>query len=224
MLNLKRINMSHKLSAATPAYSGVEGIQIKNLKCIEKGDSCNQTLISMTNHIGTHVDVPYHFIQSGKTITDYDCDDWHFLHCCLIDCFCEPGALINSESLLLAKPNFACDLLLIRTYFERFRGQAIYWEHSPIFHENLGGYFEENFPNLKAIALDTISLSSLDDREMGRAAHRSILGRDIRIFEDVAMQHIESQLREVWALPLLLENADGAQVTMIGFCELHEKT
>ena len=74
----------------------------------------------------------------------------------------------------------------------------------------------EYFPNLKAIGLDVISVTSLLDRDQGRQIHQALLGQGIRIFEDVALHHIQTPLKEVIALPLMLESADGAPVTMIG--------
>ena len=35
---------------------------------IKSGDMCNLTEFSMCAHNGTHVDAPFHFIDSGKTI------------------------------------------------------------------------------------------------------------------------------------------------------------
>ena len=35
---------------------------------IKNGDVCNLTVLKMCAHNGTHVDAPYHFIDSGKTI------------------------------------------------------------------------------------------------------------------------------------------------------------
>ncbi len=35
---------------------------------IENGDVCNLTVFSMCAHNGTHIDVPFHFINDGKTV------------------------------------------------------------------------------------------------------------------------------------------------------------
>ena len=59
-------------------------------------------------------------------------------------------------------------------------------------------------------------MTSLLDRDQGRRIHQALLGQGIRIFEDVALDHIKRELKEVIALPLMLEAADGAPVTMIG--------
>lgn len=38
------------------------------LLSISKGDVCNLTALYMCAHNGTHIDAPYHFIDSGKTV------------------------------------------------------------------------------------------------------------------------------------------------------------
>lgn len=212
---MKNIFISHDLSTCTPAYAGGKGIEIKKVKSMCNGDSCNQLQLSMSNHIGTHVDVPAHFVQDGKTITDYAPDDWIFNHCCLIDIPCEPGQVINDDTIKFTKPDYECELLIIRTGFEQYRQDDLYWQQSPIFHKSLGSFFDAQFQQLKAIAFDCISLSSLTDRNMGRDAHKEILGRGIRIFEDVKLSHLESAPVKVLAFPLLLEHSDGSQVTII---------
>ena len=34
----------------------------------------------MSNHVGTHVDAPYHFIQEGLTIDQYRMEEWFLKH------------------------------------------------------------------------------------------------------------------------------------------------
>ncbi len=209
------IYLSHSLSINTPAYAGGQGIEIKEMKSICNGDSCNQLYISMPNHIGTHVDVPAHFVEGGKTITDYAADDWVFNRCCLIDIPCEAGQIINAEEVRANNPDYDCELLIIRTGFERYRNKDLYWQKSPVFHNDLGEFFENNFVSLTAIAFDCISLSSLCDRDIGRIAHKEILERDIRIFEDVSLLKVKGDLDTVWCFPLMLSKSDGAPVTML---------
>lgn len=42
----------------------------KQAMSIADGDICNLTEFSMCAHNGTHVDVPYHFINNGKTVDE----------------------------------------------------------------------------------------------------------------------------------------------------------
>ena len=46
----------------------------KKVMLIKNGDVCNLTDISMCAHNGTHVDAPYHFIDSGNTIDKVSLD------------------------------------------------------------------------------------------------------------------------------------------------------
>lgn len=209
------IYLSHPLSVNTPAYAGGKCIEIEKMKSLCDGDSCNQLHISMSNHIGTHVDAPAHFVENGKTITDYSPKDWVFNKCCLIDMPCEPGQVIDAASIQDQGVDFDCDMLIIRTGFEAHRGDDLYWQKSPVFHKGLGRFFDDNFSNLSSIAFDCISLSSLTDRNMGREAHREILGKGIRIFEDVKLSRLAATPKQVFVYPLLIENADGTQVTMV---------
>lgn len=49
-------------------YPGDPAPERFRLSSIEKGDSCNLTAFSMCAHNGTHIDAPYHFVDSGKTV------------------------------------------------------------------------------------------------------------------------------------------------------------
>lgn len=211
------IYLSHPLNAKTPAYKGGEGLIVKREKSIACGDTCNQLHVSMSNHLGTHVDAPSHFVDQGKTLTDYEAKDWVFSHPFLVHCDIEPGGSITPEFLKNhIHPDKNVDLLLLKTGMENHRDTPIYWQSSPIIHASIVAMLNEYFPNLKAIGLDVISVTSLLDRDQGRQIHQALLGKGIRIFEDVALNHIQTPIKEVIALPLMLESADGAPVTMIG--------
>ena len=45
-----------------------------SLLSIKKGDVCNLTYFSMCAHNGTHIDVPFHFIEDGKTVEQMPLD------------------------------------------------------------------------------------------------------------------------------------------------------
>jgi arylformamidase len=70
--------LSYPISMDTPLYGNGEGIQLLKDKNLMNGDSCNTMHWSFPNHTGTHVDVPYHFNQNGKKITDYPANYWIF--------------------------------------------------------------------------------------------------------------------------------------------------
>jgi len=211
--------LSHVNGKDTPAYGGGEGIRITADKVQAKGDSCNTTKLEMSNHIGSHVDAPSHFIVGGKCIDEYGIDDWIFLSPIVIDITVAEASIVTvahiSDALISDKQD--ADLVLIRTGFEKHRAVDTYWNASPGFSPDIYDYLKERFHSLKAIGLDTISISSIKHRDLGREAHRAFLSGGIRIFEDLQLSNIEKlhYLKKIIALPFRFGGADGAPITMI---------
>ncbi|GAF94079.1 unnamed protein product, partial [marine sediment metagenome] len=70
------IQLSYKIDVETPAYGGKQGFLLTPLSSIEKGDSANTSKWEFPNHLGTHIDFPYHFFQNGQTVEDFPTDFW----------------------------------------------------------------------------------------------------------------------------------------------------
>ncbi len=213
------IYLSHVLGKDTPAYGGGEGLDVAMVRDMTRGDSCNASELRMSNHLGSHVDAPLHFVAGGRGVDDFGLDEWIFTSALIVDAPVRGGGVLTPDDFgSLQGKGIDADLLLIRTGFEAKRQKDVYWSNSPAFSPDLAGYFQENLPSLKAVGLDTISITSLAHRDMGRHAHQEFLGRDLRIFEDLALAAIPDNeaLQLVIALPLRFEKADGAPCTIIG--------
>jgi len=220
-LNSHLVWLSHALEPNTPCYGGGAGISVSSGKSMASGDSCNTSLLSFPNHIGSHVDAPRHFISDGSSINDYQPEDWLFTCPLMImDVPTKAGQLLGPDD--VPKPDYQndnVDLLLIRTGFEVYRDQDVYWREGPGLHPNLAGHFRIMFPSLQAIGLDTISISSFQHRDAGREAHKTFLSDNIRIFEDLSLAHVRDSrsLSQVIALPLRFSSCDGAPCTILGW-------
>lgn len=212
--------LSHPLDGETPHYGGGKGVAVAVDKSIADGDSCNTSLLRISSHLGSHVDAPRHFIQTAPAIDSYDPSEWVFTSPLLLDVPSKPGQLIGADDL----PDIDCnekevDLLLIRTGFEQFRREDLYWENGCGLLPELAEHLCSCYPSLRAIGLDTISLTSYQHRDLGRKAHYAFLSKNIRIFEDLALNHIKGPLSliKVIALPLLIAGCDGAPCTILGW-------
>lgn len=216
--NSNWIRLSHTLSTGTPVYGCGDGLDVERVRSIDRGDSCNVVHLSFSNHLGSHVDTPRHFLAEGKTVDDYSINDWFFNKPCLVDIPSEEGEIISFNRFEKALGDCRdADLLLIRTGFEARRGKQSYWASSPAFHPDLAVDLKKRLPSLSAVGLDTISLTSYLHRELGREAHRAFLNMDIRIFEDLTLVQSMSgnAFRLVIALPVIFDNADGAPCTIV---------
>ena len=213
-----KIWLSHVLSEDTPGYAGNQGFWAEPDKQLCCGDSCNSTSIKMSNHIGSHVDAPLHFVADGKATEAYSPDDWIFDKVVVFDVPMGLGEVLTSDKIapLLGLMDDA-DLVLFKTGFGDMRATDDYWGHPPAYAPELAAFLKEKLPSIEAIGMDSISLSSLDHREMGREAHKEFLGRNIRIFEDLDFTKISAttDIKQIIALPLRFENSDGAQCTIM---------
>ncbi len=61
-------DVSVSISAATPAYPGDPGIEIRQWAAIADGDAANVSLLHFGAHTGTHVDAPSHFIEGAAKV------------------------------------------------------------------------------------------------------------------------------------------------------------
>lgn len=213
----KVIWLSHILDEKTPSYGGDGKNIIEEDKAINKGNSCNTKIFKLLNHSGSHVDVQNHFIENGLKIEDYDTSRWIFRTPKVIDIEVEDSQLITPDLVGDIKGNIVADLILLRTGFERKRGQREYWEKGPGIKVETIDLLLSKFPSMKGLGCDLISVSSLHYREEGRICHKRLLSRNILIFEDMSLINLNNELIEVVALPLRVRGADGSPVTILGY-------
>lgn len=212
--------LSHIISEKTPAYAGRTAFERTNKKSIACSDSCNeQSWTFCSNHIGTHIDFPFHFFADGASGSEISARELFFENVAFLDLPAEPDALID-----LTKCNLPTDveLLLVKTGFEKFRGEETFWNNNPGITAASGVFLRENFPRLRAIGFDFISLTGFQNRAEGKKAHQEFLnpatkGRPIFIIEDMHLQNCRSAPKQVVVSPVRVENADGGPVTVIGF-------
>lgn len=215
----KSIFLSHPLSNDTPLYGGANDINLKQNTFIRNGDTANSLTLSFPNHAGTHVDVPYHFFENGKKLTDHDASFWIFQHPVCVDVCGEDGYLVKYDD-VVDSINDDTDLLLIRTGYEKFRNEAKYWQKNPGLSVDLAKKLRIKHPNIRAVGMDIISVSSRLHREEGREAHREFLGdhyfpEPIMLIEDMSIKNYHNNISKVIVLPIMIMGADGAPCTVV---------
>jgi arylformamidase len=217
------INLSYPLCNETPVYAGGISPVVVPGKSIQKGDSCNTLEISLTNHTGTHVDLPAHFDAVGKTLSDYPPGFWYTekIECLFMDTnkIFLPGGLIDSvkiEQLIRDDINYDIEALLLRTGFCEKREAETYWKEPPGIVPKLPGFLRKMFPKLRFFGMDLISVSSFANREAGREAHKAFLkhSRPIIPIEDMNLCRLPNKLSNMLIAPLYIKDADGSPCTV----------
>lgn len=218
------VYLSYIFNNETPAYGNGDTIKINALKSITKGDTCNTFHLDLPDHLGTHLDVPRHFFENGKSFEDYPACFWHFKEISFIQISdIASGQNIGPEDMKLLIEDKclkkSAELLLLKTGFGSYRGRADYWKNGPVFSPDLAIFLRETYPNLRVFGVDTISISSWKNREIGRQAHRAFLGLDkpILLLEDMNLLEIgmEVVFLQVIVSPLRLQGGGGSPCTVL---------
>lgn len=217
------VGLSHELTTDGPGYGGKSDFSRTRTKNICGGDACNQESWTLSNHVGTHVDCPLHFSDEGKTLTTYSAAEWVFQDPYVLE---HPAK--NDE---LIEPNAAwesitktADALLIRTGFEKNRGDKIYWNNNPGFSPEAAQWLRTNRPELKIVGVDFISITAYQHRPVGRIAHVAFLAPDskhpgLRVIEDMKLSPLKRKPSMLVVSPLWVKDADGGPVTVSAFFE-----
>ncbi len=224
MINVEHVvYLSHWIDEDTAVYGNKGGFQRKKISSISNGDSANSEYWEFNNHIGTHIDFPRHFCEKGKTSSDYPASYFRASKIGVIELTSipNPGYMIGINDIRECGEQLSGDIevLLLKTGFEHFRKEEIYWSQNPGYQHDLYNYLKKSFPKLRFFGFDTISLTSILNREEGRSAHRHFLCNEdpLLVIEDM---HLESIHRDMNALELIISHgmvrqADGGPVNCL---------
>lgn len=210
---MKPLFLSHFIEEKTPVYGGIEGsIILKRTKSIQKGDTSNNMEFSFPNHIGTHIDFPYHFHSDGKRSQDYPPSFWIFNVVGFVECDIETFP----EKIGSLSPEI--EILIFKTGFGGKRGDNEYWASQPVIPADFAKLLKKHFPHLRVFGFDMISLTSKLDRGEGKKAHLAFLiEHDILILEDMKLDAVTEEPSKLVILPLQVIDADGVPCSVIAY-------
>lgn len=216
--------LSYTLNPSTPTYGNRNKFEIIKKSDISKGDIANDSLMSTTVHIGTHIDMPYHFYDDGQTLLDFETRFWIFYNPLIIEI--EPKNLIIKNELIEKLDQLndnKYDILIVKTGICFKRQEEVFWESNYGFHPDIYDYLRKNFPYVRVLGFDSISVSSFSDRALGREAHKRFLNpkEPILLLEDMDLRDIteNSTFFRIIVSPLRIEHCDGLPCTIIGLNE-----
>jgi arylformamidase len=216
------ICLSHLITQNTPSYGNRDHVLIRSNSSVKHGETANtSTWIFSNNHIGTHIDSPYHFCETGKKTYEIPVDEYIFNRIQLIDIPCSAAKLITISDIESCGAQISKDIemLFIRTGFENFREEDRYWNDNPGLASELAAYFRKNYPQLRCIGFDFMSITSWKFRAEGRKSHNEFLcpehgERAILAIEDMSLNRIEGEINWVVVAPIFVEDGNGGAVTV----------
>jgi arylformamidase len=215
--------LSYTIDDRTPLYGNTPAPIVISYSSISAGSSSNTYILKIHNHTGTHVDAPGHFITGGKTISEYDLRDVVFQNPVIVECPAGEDEKIPLKNVLSG--SISIDCLLVRTGFSRYRQEEIYSTHNPWFSSEDISWLRKNYPSIRCLGVDSISISGFQNREEGRKAHKAafvdMIGAEpLLLIEDMNLSPISGQrLKKILVLPLMIKGIDSAPCSVIAEVE-----
>ncbi len=217
----KLMYLSHVLDENTPTYGNRNKFVCEKKSDISKGDIANDSSINTTVHIGTHIDMPYHFFEDGQTIEDFDINYFRFTNILFIDMI--PDDLIVKDDLITLLKKQAnkdsYDILIVKTGICHKRNSEDFWQTNYGFDPSIAEYLREEFPNIRVMGFDSISVSSFANRMLGRESHKAFLNpkQPILLLEDMDLTNLnkDSKILKLEIAPLRIVKCDGLPCTII---------
>jgi len=204
---MKKIwDISPPIDANSPVFPGDTSFQLNWTAEISPQCPVNVSAITLSPHVGSHADAPLHYDPCGVAIGHVDLQT--FIGPCRVIHAMGAGPLITMQD-LKHKIQHLPERVLVRTY-AKFPEQA--------FDSQLKGFSPETLTALadlgvKLVGIDSASIDPADSKTLD--SHQIIRQRNMRVLENLQLDHIEEGDYELIALPLKLMSADASPVRAI---------
>jgi len=202
------VDLSHSLLDKGPTYPSDPKLIIKKEKNIKENGSLLHS-ISFGTHTGTHLDVPSHMIDKGKTLDEFS-----------LDSFMGVAVKVNNKnykSLINFKKSY--DTVIYDTgWYKNYKSPDIFFgQNRPIIPEELIYLLIT-----KKIKIFGCDLPSVDASGSGdKSVHKSLLSKNIILYEALTnLDNLPTLLPfKFFGLPLALGRVDGSPIRAIGILE-----
>ncbi|MGE5672695.1 MAG: arylformamidase [Mycobacterium leprae] len=202
---MKLIDITRPLSAASAHWPGDTPFQLQWTWRLDAGEAVNLSSVTLSPHIATHTDAPYHYRADGPTMDQVD-----------LLRYIGPArvvAVVGRERItpadLAALDLAGVERLLIRTDScpdsKRFYTDFTYLEPEAVHYLAQVG--------VKLLGTDAHSVDPSDSHEL--PSHHACGESGILIMENLDLSAVEPGTYELIAFPLKLVGADGSPVRAV---------
>lgn len=201
----KIYDISLTLSRGLPRWPGSEGLSLSWLKN-SSADGVNESSVTINSHLGTHIDLPYHFIPTGKRLGEFEIT--RFIGPALVIEH-HGGNHIDSDFLNTVTVPEQCNKILFKT---RNTERNLY---STNFTEDytaltLDGAHWLLRQGIDCVGIDYLSIEPYNIKD--NSVHKALLNNNILILEGLDLTHVPGGMYQLIALPLKIPEAEASPV------------
>jgi arylformamidase len=199
------LDISVPISPEMLVWSTHERVSMHTAESVYAGERNRVTTLRLTTHTGTHVDAPYHFVETGPTVDQLD-----------LDILIGPAAVydfrgrtaITAEMLARAAVG-SVPRLLLRTDNSRWIRTGPLPAVPAHLTEDAARYLVDK--GIGLVGIDGLTVDAPDTA----VAHAALLRAGVIILETLDLSQVEPGEYELTCLPLRIAGVDGAPARAI---------
>jgi len=197
------------ITSSMPVWPGDPPVKlsVKSHLSRDKTHTVTLTAMEMGSHTGTHVDAPYHMIESGKRLHEFPLDT--FIGKAAV--FEIPGVRsIGRRELEPLKWN-GVERVLLKTENSKHWNDGKFYEEFVYLEPDGAEFLVER--GVRLVGIDYLSIDKY--KSESHPTHFVLLTKNIIILEGLNLNAAPAGEYSLAALPLNLHNADGAPARVI---------
>jgi arylformamidase len=212
---MRILDLNHSIEPHMPRYPGTPGPEFSSLSSIAEGGFAER-LYTFSSHTGTHIDLPSHMIERGRSLDDFPIERFYGKGC-VVDVRMAAGESISAAFLQRFEGQLRlCEYLLFCSGWSSYWGTARYFEDYPVLSPDaarwLCGF------NLKGIGFDMISADAAGDDRY--PVHNLLLEKGLIIVENLcSLSDLLSCHFNFCCFPLKISGAEAVPVRAVALVD-----
>ncbi len=211
---MEPIDLTLEISNKLPSFPGSPRPQFISW-ADKKSDGYNLELIFLSSHSGTHIDAPFHFVETGFTIDKIPLDRL-VSEAVLCRLKKGPNEMITKKDIVEFEAKHGKIKLGATVVFEtdwyRNLTKKEYFTKNPGLSESVARYLAQRMVGL--VGIDSPSIDAGKDSNF--SAHHILLKKGILILENLCnLEKIKQNRFKLVVLPLKIKGATGSPVRAI---------
>lgn len=218
---MEKIDLTHPMGNGMPVWPTHPPFRQTGLDSFEAGNIACNHLVEFSEHCGTHLDAPRHFVPTGTSIADIGIDLLFGRMVCLDVSDQSPDSEVSLEKILSFEAQNGRiqpgDAALFYFGWEHFWGHprdgAKFFADWPGLSEGAAVLLTER--GIRLAACDCLSLDRFGSPDY--PVHRQLLGNGIMIGENFCNLSLLPPVAWLATLPLPIQEGSGSPVRAVAF-------
>lgn len=208
---MRTYDISLTISNDFPVWPGDPKVELSRVSKMEEGATCNVTHLSLSAHVGTHVDAPFHFLGGDATTVEN-----------------LPLNLLTGRAYVLHLPDEVSQItaailnqtdipprtrrLLFRTRNSKnwLNGERTFKKDFVALSKDAAEYIVDH--GVRLVGIDYLSIAPFDD---GAPTHEVLLQAGVVVVEGLNLSEVSQGRYTLYCLPLKIAGSDGAPARAI---------